>query len=53
MLICPTLSKVAVLMSTTPAVRRPYCAGSAPVIRLKLPMKLVVEELTEGAESNT
>src|SRR6516162_3368992 len=27
-------------MSTMPAVRRPYCAGSAPVIKLKLPTKL-------------
>src|SRR6516225_8798842 len=27
-------------MSTMPAVRRPYCAGRAPVIRLKLPTKL-------------
>src|SRR3974390_3248426 len=27
-------------MSTMPAVRRPYCAGRAPVIRLKLPRKL-------------
>ena len=30
-----------VWMSTTPAVRRPYCAGSAPVISARLPTNLV------------
>ena len=34
----PDVVEFAVVMSTTPAVRSPYCAGSAPVIRLKLPI---------------